>query len=77
MELIKSTDIIYSEHYYDECFEYKNGSGRVPDGNAVGYEIESNSPNRILILFNDIRFFKLEDFKVPSGKRQAIKCCYR
>jgi hypothetical protein len=60
MELIKSTDIIYSEHYYDECFEYKNGSGRVPDGNAVGYEIESNSPNRILILFNDIIYSKYD-----------------
>ena len=50
---IKSSDIIYSEHNYDECFEYTDGSGRVPDGTAVGYEVDSNSPTRILILFND------------------------
>jgi hypothetical protein len=35
---IKSTDIVYSEHDYDECFEYVDGSGRVPDGTAIGYE---------------------------------------
>ena len=39
---IKSSQIIYSEHDYDECFEYKNGSGRVPDGCAIGYEIEDH-----------------------------------
>jgi len=55
---IKSSDIVYSEHDYDECFEYTDGSGRVPDGIAVGYEIESNSPNRVLILFNDITYSK-------------------
>ena len=34
---IYSKNIVYSEHDYDECFEYKDGSGRVPDGLAVGY----------------------------------------
>ena len=34
---ISSTQIVYSEHDYDECFEYKDGSGRVPDGTAVGF----------------------------------------
>jgi hypothetical protein len=53
---IKSSQIIYSEHGYDECFEYKDGSGRVPDGIAVGYEIESNAPKSIIILFNDIKY---------------------
>lgn len=55
---IKSSQIIYSEHDYDECFEYRDGSGRVPDGNAVGYEIESNAPNPVLILFEDITYSK-------------------
>ena len=57
---IKSSDIVYSEHDYDECFEYKDGSGRVPDGIAVGYEVESNVPTRILILFNDITYSKYD-----------------
>jgi len=57
---IKSSDIIYSEHDYDECFEYTDGSGRVPDGTAVGYEVDSNSPTRILILFNDITYSKYD-----------------
>ena len=59
MQLIKSTNIIYSEHHYDECFEYKNGSGRVPDGNAVGYEIEEDDlagPFTTLVLFEDIAY---------------------
>lgn len=55
---IKSSQIIYSEHDYDECFEYKDGSGRVPEGNAVGYQIESNAPNPVLILFEDITYSK-------------------
>ena len=55
---IKSTSIVYSEHDYDECFEYKDGSGRVPDGLAVGYEVESNAPSRTLILFDDITYSK-------------------
>ena len=48
---IKSTDIVYSEHDYDECFEYVDGSGRVPDGSAIGYE-----HNEQLILFQDIKY---------------------
>ncbi len=48
---IKSSQIVYSEHGYDECFEYKNGIGRVPDGLAVGYEIDA-----ALILFEDIKY---------------------
>ena len=55
---IKSSQIIYSEHDYDECVEYRDGSGRVPDGNAVGYQIESNAPNPVLILFEDITYSK-------------------
>lgn len=54
---ISSDQIVYSEHGYDECFEYISG-GRVPEGIAVGYEIESNAPNRILILFKDIKYSK-------------------
>ncbi len=55
---IKSSQLVYSEHDYDECFEYKDGSGRVPDGNAVGYEVShSTGPNSTkLILFNDIKY---------------------
>lgn len=58
---IKSSQIIYSEHNYDECFEYKDGSGRVPDGNAVGYEIDhpngyDDQPCVKLILFDDIEY---------------------
>lgn len=58
---IKSSQIIYSEHNYDECFEYKDGSGRVPDGNAVGYEIDhpngyDDQPCVKLILFDDIKY---------------------
>jgi len=55
---IKSSQIIYSEHDYDECFEHLDGSGRVPDGNAVGYEIESNAENPVLILFEDVTYSK-------------------
>ena len=57
---IKSQDIVYSEHGYDECFEYVDGSGRVPEGIAVGYEVESNAPTRILILFEDIKYSKYD-----------------
>ena len=60
---INSSQIIYSEHDYDECFEYKNEKGRVPDGVAVGYELyfecaETNSPAPQLILFDDIKYSK-------------------
>jgi hypothetical protein len=50
---INSSQIVYSEHDYDECFEYKDNSGRVPDGNAIGYE-----SNNGLILFEDIIYSK-------------------
>jgi len=53
---INSSQIIYSEHGSDECFEFANGRGRVPEGDAVGYEIESNAPNSVIILFNDIKY---------------------
>ena len=60
---IKSSQIIYSEHHYDECFEYKNGEGRVPDGVAVGYEIEDHDlagSCSSLVLFNDIKYSKYD-----------------
>lgn len=54
---IHSSQIIYSEHDVDECFEYKDGSGRVPDGFAVGYLVKA-FPDDIkaskLVLFDDI-----------------------
>jgi hypothetical protein len=48
---LNSTQIVYSEHHYDECFEYRDG-GRVPDGDAIGYETEDEG----LILFEDIKY---------------------
>ena len=52
---MKSSNIVYSEHGIDECFEYKNGSGRVPDGLAVGFVKNfSGSTLRDLFLFDDI-----------------------
>ena len=59
MTEINSNQIIYSEHDYDECFEYKNGKGRVPDGLAVGYEIEDHDlagPCSKIVLFEDIKY---------------------
>ena len=53
---INSSQIIYSEHGYDECFEFADGRGRVPEGDAVGYQIESNAANPVLILFKDIKY---------------------
>tara|TARA_R100000664_G_C2680846_1_gene88916 strand:- start:400 stop:642 length:243 start_codon:yes stop_codon:yes gene_type:complete len=55
---IKSSQIIYSEHHYDECFEYKNGSGRVPEGTAIGYEVAHSTGEKSLklILFDDIKY---------------------
>ncbi len=54
-----SDQIIYSEHDVDECFEYKDGRGRVPDGIAVGY-LKSFAPSNGLIndlfLFDDIKY---------------------
>jgi hypothetical protein len=55
---IKSSQIVYSEHHVDECFEYVDGTGRVAEGDAVGYEIESNTPQKVLILFEDIKYSK-------------------
>lgn len=59
---IKSSQIIYSEHDYDECFEFIDGSGRVPDGTAVGYITTicaKHSPTlkqKTLYLFDDIKY---------------------
>jgi len=56
---INSSDIIYSEHYVDECFEYKDGTGRVPEGIAIGYEHQDDDlagPTTSLILFEDIQY---------------------
>ena len=55
---LKSSQIIYSEHHDDECFEYKDGSGRVPEGDAIGYEVaHSSGRNGVkLILFEDIKY---------------------
>ena len=49
---INSSQIIYSEHGYDECFEYKDNSGRVPEGEAIGYETDDGE----FILFEDIKY---------------------
>lgn len=60
---ISSIQIVYSEHHYDECFEYKNGKGRVPDGSAVGYESEDHDlagPITTLVLFKDIKYSKYD-----------------
>jgi len=55
---IKSDQIVYSEHGEDECFEYTNDSGRVPDGIAIGYELAHSSGHNSLklILFEDIKY---------------------
>ena len=69
---LKSTQIVYSEHYEDECFEYINGKGRVPEGEAIGYvvslmhcndewvptsiEIKGCDTSEKLILFDDIKY---------------------
>ena len=54
---INSDQIIYSEHDYDECFEYINGKGRVPDGVAVGFVSEDGKG---LTLFSDIVYSKYD-----------------
>ena len=51
-----SREIVYSEHGYDECFEYKDGAGRVPDGLAIGYELGGEG----LVLFNDIKYSEFD-----------------
>ena len=54
---ITSDQIIYSEHGYDECFEYADGRGRVPDGVAVGYlHISPVMKQERLYLFKDIKY---------------------
>jgi len=56
---LSSSDIVYSEHGYDECFEYKDGSGRVPDGIAVGYiYVSPVMKQETFFLFNDIMYSK-------------------
>ena len=55
--LISSDQIIYSEHGYDECFEYIDGRGRVPEGIAIGYlRISPISKQETLLLFKDIKY---------------------
>ena len=59
MSDLSSKQIVYSEHHYDECFEYKDGAGRVQDGIAVGYETEDHDlagPITTLVLFKDIKY---------------------
>ena len=55
-----SDQVIYSEHDVDECFEYKDGRGRVPDGIAIGYinetYIEPDIRKKSLFLFDDIKY---------------------
>ena len=57
---LKSTQIVYSEHHEDECFEYINGKGRVPEGEAIGYEIQLTPRVLKLILFDDIKYSKYD-----------------
>ena len=52
---ITSDQVIYSEHDLDECFEYSNGKGRVPDGTAIGLEADGK-----LELFSDIVYSKYD-----------------
>jgi len=48
---VHSRDVAYSEHHVDECFEYKDGGGRVPEETAIGIIV-----NGKLILFGDIKY---------------------
>ena len=58
---IFSKNIVYSEHDYDECFEYKDGSGRVPDGLAVGYtHVSAVMEQETFFLFDDITYSKYD-----------------
>lgn len=61
---ISSSQIVYSEHGEDECFEYKNEKGRVPDGTAIGYVLTSTKLDdqikESLILFDDIKYSKYD-----------------
>ncbi len=61
--MLLSDQIVYSEHGIDECFEYKDGRGRVPDGIAVGYLKSFEPSNGIindLFLFDDIQYSKYD-----------------
>jgi len=49
-----SSKVVYSEHGYDECFEYADGSGRIPDGIAIGYQGDRSSDK--IILFKDVKY---------------------
>jgi hypothetical protein len=54
---IYSSEIIYSEHGDDECFEYKNGNGRVSDGAAIGWEhVSPVMKQKTFFLFDDIKY---------------------
>jgi hypothetical protein len=58
---LNSQQIVYSEHDYDECFEYKDGGGRVPDGLAVGYiHVSPVMRQETFFLFNDIVYSKYD-----------------
>ena len=60
---IKSSQIVYSEHDYDECFEFVDGSGRVRDGVAVGYLKvfePSNGVIKDLFLFKDVKYSEFD-----------------
>ena len=48
---VHSRDVVYSEHHVDECFEYKDGAGRVPEGDAIGIVVHGR-----LALFGDIQY---------------------
>jgi|SaaInlV_165m_DNA_1040744.scaffolds.fasta_scaffold09071_3 hypothetical protein len=56
---IKSTQLTYSDHNSDMCFEYAGPEhARVPHGIAVGYIHNFNHevvPEDVLILFDDIK----------------------
>ena len=59
-----SSQIVYSEHHYDECFEYKKG-GRVSEGEAIGYMAKQLNPQDkdVLVLFEDIKYSAHDEFR--------------
>lgn len=75
---IKSSDIIYSEHGIDECFEYKDGGGRVPDGIAVGYlEITPHMKQENFYLFSDVKYSEYnhdywDNYELESDEQRLI-----
>ena len=56
---IKSTQLVYSDHNSDMCYEYKKPiCGRIPHGVAIGYKHNFNHeavPDDVLILFEDVK----------------------